>query len=188
MLDMKDDTLRARLRRETTAVHDRLDRAVSGLDLSSLQGFSTFVAMQEAAFAALVDAGVRGVFVTQECLADLHDACRLDLKALGRAPVARLGAAKGLRAEAVDHIILGSRLGTEVLRPRWQASDDARVVSADAYFSQPSLQTLWRQHCDALNMTSASDDAADAILADAQAIFELFHAALISADWGKQHD
>lgn len=181
MLDMKDDTLRARLRRETAVEHDRLDAAVSQLDLSERTGFVTFLAMQDAAFTAMIDAELAGHFVTPSALEELREACRRDLTDLGSVPVDPPEVSRSTRAEAVDHIILGSRLGTAVLRPGWRASADADVRAASRYFELPLLQSVWRLHCTALDAQDARGTDADAIRDDARALFGLFHDALTAA-------
>ena len=178
---MNDDTLRARLRRETTAEHERLDAEASRLNLAQRGDFATFIAMQEAAFASLLRGRATGHFVTRDMLKMFRDACLSDLAHLGRDPAPAPEVASDSAPEAVDHIILGSRLGTAVLRPIWQVSDDPVVSGANAYFSLPLMQTIWRQHCDALSSRPVCGNLSDKILDDTRQLFTLFSAALSNA-------
>lgn len=183
MLDMSPDTLRDRLRRGSSAAHERLDTEVSRLDLTGREGFAAFLAMQATALDAMIRGGASGDLLTVEMLADLRDSALSDLEVLGvQAPA--LGDTGPMRREAVDYVILGSRLGTAVLRRRWLEADDELVQRASRYFIQPQLSSLWRSHCAAMSARPGADATADLVLADVIALFTLFRAALDAARKG----
>ena len=79
---------------------------------------------------------------------------------------------------AVDHIVLGSRLGTYVLRGIWVMSLDRQVRQARADFAQPQFKDEWRAHCMSLSSMDASDAAGQKMIDDARRLFVLFESAL----------
>ncbi|MEQ3624696.1 MAG: hypothetical protein ABNH26_05230 [Celeribacter sp.] len=75
---------------------------------------------------------------------------------------------------AVAYILLGSRLGTQVLRRDWAQSDDLRVQGAGRYFALPPLTAEWRRLVADLDTQPTASAEAQQILTDAEAIFDLF--------------
>lgn len=79
--------------------------------------------------------------------------------------------------EAVDHIVLGSRLGTAVLRRAWQAASDSRVQAASRYFSLPGMSASWRSHTRDLTSRSPTGPDAERVISDTKALYHLFERA-----------
>lgn len=78
---------------------------------------------------------------------------------------------------ALDYVLEGSRLGTQVLKRRWAASTDPMVQRADAYFSLPTDAQRWRATCAALGDIAPGSPRATRITADTKALFEMFYQA-----------
>ena len=78
------------------------------------------------------------------------------------------------RHGAQDYVLLGSRLGSQLLRRRWQAATDPCLLAAGAYLSLPPLTDQWRGFCDEAGARPADGTDADAELAEAERLFELF--------------
>lgn len=175
-------TLRSRLRADTAERHACLDRAISTIDIATRAGFVRFMQTHQGAFRA-VDAAA-----PLPALRDLADRAGRDLDQLGAPEAPAPDGAGPLDPLAVDYVLQGSRLGTKVLKRRWQASDDPEVRAADAYFDAPIDPGGWRATCDALAGQSASGPVADRIVTDALRIFDIFRTALACAPGEKgQH-
>lgn len=178
MLDTPEDSLRLLLRRGTSVAHEGLDRRAARLDLACRDDLGIFLAMQEAAFAALSDAGAAGRAASAAILREIAEAARSDLATLGAPRIAAPRAPSGLHPVAVDYVVLGSRLGTRVLRQIWIASADPQVRAASRYFGLPALGAEWRAHCAMTRALAPAGPEAETILSDANAIFGVFAAAL----------
>lgn len=177
MLDMKAESLRYRLRSGASPAHDRLDARVTALDVATRRGVSSFLAMNHAAFAAMVKAGACGRRADAQVIVGLANAAEADLAQLGAAPV-RVSCTRDFSPVAVDYVVLGSRMGTEVLRRRWQVSTDPLVRRACGYFSQPGDARAWRAFRDELMAMPGEGETADRILDDVEHLFALFSSAL----------
>ena len=169
---MSAENLRLRLRDGCADLHDRLDGAVARMDVREVAGLRGFLAMNAAAFGALACGGAKGVHVGTATIAGLAEAATRDLVSLGAAP----GRVAPVMADplAVDYVVLGSRMGTRVLRRRWQGARNSSVLQADRYFSQPDMAPEWRALCDDLSARPGDDARARVVLADARALFTLF--------------
>lgn len=146
-------------------------------DVSTRDGLAAFVSIHEAAFATLHNSAPHATTAAQT--ADLvarlgRDRAALDVPPLPSSP------AKPLDANAVDYIVLGSRLGTRVLRKRWAASDDIAVLRADAYFTAPEKPDAWRDFCREAAAYPADGDVADDILRSAIEGFAIFADAIVA--------
>ena len=172
-------TLRSRLRAETADDHARLDSAISTADVATRSGFVRFMQTHEAAFRAL-DSVARS-----PQLHDLADRAARDLQSLGAEAVVLPRIEAALDPWAVEYVVQGSRLGTKVLKRRWQESTDPQVRAASAYFDAPSDPAAWRSTCDALDALPAKGAEADRIVADARRIFDIFSDALARAPGAK---
>lgn len=165
-------SLRGRLRQDTRASHEALDEVVSGFDLATPTGFVRFLQMQVAALGAIAPHAPAAA--TNVVVSDLLTfACR-DLRTMGQAlppPVAMVTAPHAL---AIDYVVAGSRLGTQVLRQRWQSAQHAQIRRADAYFAAPSHIDIWQSFCATTGAMPASGDLADQIVGDAETLFDLY--------------
>ena len=75
---------------------------------------------------------------------------------------------------AMDYVLFGSRLGTQVLRRRWAVGSDPVVKAADAYFSAPSFISAWQQFCRDAERLPAQSELADQVVADANHLFDFY--------------
>ena len=169
------------LKDQTSSEHDRLDTLLSALDVSSFDGLAGFLAIHRHCFNAMLPAAVPG----DDAFAALVEMIRCidsDLGALGvectAGLVPPLGPVHGL---ALDYVLEGSRLGTKVLRRRWEASDDPRVRAANAYFMITPVPGRWRDVCAALSAVAPDSPEAAQITRDTEKLFALF--AQIANDW-----
>jgi hypothetical protein len=181
MLVCSDGGLRRRLRCDLAAHHDALDERFSGLDLCRREGLGRFLRAHRAAFGAMREAlPAQPGRVGSDLLGGLVGALDSDLAVLGLSAPG-LSPRPGFHARAVDHVVLGSRLGTKVLRQRWAASGDGDVMRAGAYMSMPGPAGAWQAHCDEVSMMTADDAEADRICEDGRRLFHLFAEALDAA-------
>lgn len=167
------NTLRSALRSGTFALHERLDAAASRDDLARLEGLSHFLRLQHAGLHWLQQSGAGKH--SAGLLAQLCKALDADLRQLGLDPRdAPRAAPMPLCRHAVDYIVLGSRLGTVVLKNRWSQSTDAAVQRCCHYFSVPHQPKLWQDLCADLAAQEPDTAQARQSIADAQRIFEQF--------------
>jgi heme oxygenase len=177
--DRNEGGLRKRVRSALAEDHERVDAKFAELDFQSRDGLATFLQAHRAAFGAILMTTTSFDGRIKEAhLKDIIKALDADLKAL-RVPVYRLSAPDGaFDPLAVDHIVLGSRLGTAVLRAKWLMSADRQVRQARSYFAQPQMTEEWRAHCMELSAMDASDNIGQQLIEDARKLFELFERAL----------
>lgn len=176
MLDGQELNLRQRLRVETAKNHRRVDMLFSTLELTEPKPLGIFLAAHHAGFLAALNAiGDKQISVGQALLEEMVNALDRDLNHLGRnAPMIEV---EPVCSEAIDHIVLGSRLGTAVLRKQWSASTNPKVLSASHYFSLPSHTSVWRAHTEKLSEMPANSVLADAIIEDTRSLYRLFERA-----------
>ena len=161
------------LRTATRADHDRVDALVSGLDLSTRAGFARFLRVHLACFAAL-DAAASG----PDGLGRVVAALRSDLGRVEPRAALPTVALPPIDPLAAAYMVEGSRMGTQVLRPRWVASRDPVVAAADAYFGLPPAPGAWRAVREGLSSIDPDGSRARRIVSDARAVFAAFEAAL----------
>ena len=179
MLDQAARNLRHRIRLDTQSDHDRLDARFGALDLTLPGDLGIFFAAHRAAFAALERAlPVPAGRASRSMIAEMVSALDADLAVLDGPAPPEVAPASRFAREAVDHIILGSRLGTAMLRGIWAEASDPRVRSACAYFTLPSYADAWKAHCADLKLVPADDATSDQIVADAIRLFAVFERAL----------
>lgn len=164
---VRAQTFRDLLRLETSVEHDQLDAMLSDLDLTDHRDLGDFFAIHLRAFCAIQP--VR----PYPGLAELITALEEDLRTLS---VAAPAPYEGQMYDplAVAYIIEGSRMGTMVLRKRWQKARDPRVREAAAYFTRPGSPNQWRSLCEELARIPLGTPRAISIIADTRAIFALF--------------
>ncbi len=168
-------SLRERLRSDLAPCHDQLDRFFSDIDLATWSGLSLFLRAHRAAFAAIRPAP--GGRTGQPLLDTMIAAIDADLRHLQAPPPPLMPALTLTHAGAQDYVLLGSRLGSHVLRRRWQGATDPHLQGAGAYLSLPPLTDRWRAYCEAAGARPAEGTEADAELVQARLLFELFLAA-----------
>lgn len=181
-------TFRHHLRRATRLEHDATEAVFQRFMADPAAHMSWFLSAQWAGLSALRDVapsgGPSGTSAQQEqhqeyhrastplshpLLQDLCDRLREDCSALGLHPV--FMPALSLDPLATDYIVLGSRLGTEVIRRHLVSDGHHRLPS---YFDAPDATPLWRRHCLALNDVQPETPRAARICADAKRGFALF--------------
>lgn len=173
MLDTSVPNLRHRLRHDLASVHDALDTRISAIDLTTLSGLGRFLCIHHAAYDA-VSAAVTDTPSVTERLAQTRAALSTDLGVLGRRPVPVTAAQPPLHPVAVDHILMGSRLGLAVLKKAWSESSDPKVLTVRCFLTLPSLSANWRAHCDRLSGLPGDTPFADRVVEDTRRVFEIF--------------
>ena len=130
-----------------------------------------FLASQRAGLWAVFCSADAGQLSCADLLAKLIACLDADLVA-AHAPVRAVRPLAGLDPLAVDYLILGSRLGTEVLRR--QLLGTLPPAAIPAYFQLTPQPDLWRAHCAALDAIDPASARAARIVADTNAAFSLF--------------
>lgn len=157
------------LKRATQDDHDALDHHVSKLDLRNRVDLARFFQMHLISFQAMTD--TRPDQALNAMIAALH----ADLKVLGNQttapPIAPLPAYHPI---AGQYICSGSRMGTRVLRRRWQTATDADVRAASHYFElelpEDRAVDVWSD----LDQVGPNSAAAKTIIADTKSLFSQF--------------
>ena len=176
MLDLHSLTLRDHLRQSTSDNHARVDALFSTLDLTAPVPLGRFLAAHRAGFAAMRGAmRDAGGLVGGDMLLEMISALDQDLACLST-PAPSL-AIDPVGPDAIDHIVLGSRLGTAVLKRHWSTATDPRVRTASRYFSLPGQAPLWRAHTDRLTSCAATGPAAERLVTDTKRLYRLFERA-----------
>ena len=174
-------TLRERLRVDTRAAHDAMDRAFGRFDLASAAGLAAFLAAQREGVEAL-----RLASPEDDPLRPALDAARADLDA-DLAVLHRAGAPDPRTPPDPDHALarchiwLASRLGTKMLARRWRAAGDAQVVAAGRYLGGIGERADWRGFGEALDARSGRGREADLVVAAVRGWFSLFEAGAVAA-------
>ncbi|WP_252737506.1 hypothetical protein [Citreicella sp. C3M06] len=166
--DRAEPGFRHLLRVQTKAAHDTAEAVFSRFINDPRAGLAWFLAAQHAAFAALQHGAQTGAL-----LSDLTARLESDLADLGRVPVAVRGV--DIDPLAVDYLVLGSRLGTEVLRRRLMAETPPMPIPS--YFLACAAPGLWRQHCACLDAIAPDSPRARHLTIDVIAGYELFRRA-----------
>ena len=164
------------LKTQTDAQHMRIDNAFSDIDISARDGLALFLAVHGACFSAMLDAAEdrsnRQAFLTEMILC-----IKRDLNVLGASTgdidIPNLGQLDQL---ALDYMIEGSRLGSQVLKRRWATSTDQQVIAAKSYFSLEPISGHWRDVCKQLSNVPINSQRAARIVTDTQALFDVFYA------------
>lgn len=167
--------LRHRLRRDLAARHERLDACFSRFDLTTRGGLSGFLGAHRAAFAAIRPAP--GGQTGQALLDRMIAAIDADLMRLGQPPAPGLAPLQLTRPLAQDYVLLGSRLGSQLLRRRWATAQDPVLRAAGAYLSLPPMAGEWRAFCERTGSLPGTGAQADRVIEEAARLFDLFLAA-----------
>jgi heme oxygenase (biliverdin-IX-beta and delta-forming) len=174
---MMETDFRHTLRAQTRVEHDRLDQMITTLDIAQLADFKVFLKLHHSCFVVMWSrAADQGR--SNSALSGMIDCLAADLEIVSesRHPV-KLPLPAALDPLAIDYMVAGSRLGSVILRKRWQTSTDPCVQRANTYFGQPVDPTLWPEICRALSAVPMGSARADAIVKDTKTQFQLFAAA-----------
>lgn len=177
-------TLRERLRSDTRVQHEQVDAAISAIDLGTPEGLGDFLAIQHAALTRLACAEGHDRAEAEAVGSELLDALTADLSALGR-DLSDLSVPT-LRGHptAVLYILLGSRLGTQVIARHWQKTASGAALDAGRYLTLDPRKDAWRDFCARAGDIVAEGVEADRIVADASAIFDHYGAVLANIAQG----
>ncbi|SEJ27049.1 heme oxygenase [Pseudooceanicola nitratireducens] len=187
-------SLRARLRADTRAAHDRLDALLSGADLSHRLGLAQFLHAQKHGFDCLaLLSDPADPPQTAPVVTALRASLRADLDFLGLgrgqgdlvaaddqsgAPTKTAKKSSGQRnllaSAAVDYMVLGSGLGAAVLRKRWLRASDPSLHGAGGFLTAERSVDDWKALVTRLDSLPGTGAGADRAVADAARIFGFF--------------
>lgn len=74
---------------------------------------------------------------------------------------------------AQDYVLLGSRLGSQLSRRRWEAGRDPELRAAGSYLSLPPMTAAWRTFCLEAGAQPGAGTEADRMIAEAGGLFDL---------------
>lgn len=173
-------SLRERLRYDTHVMHNQVDAMVSEFDLTTVDGLSCLLRMQSAALGLIIPHTTEAQ--SSYAIRDLHERAVSDLRQLKEEVVLPYDqSVEALHPYAIDYVIAGSRLGSQILKKRWLSATDDRVRQADAYFSAPSYIEVWKSFCVSAEEMQPDGEVADQIVRDADRIFQLYQASARAA-------
>ena len=170
-------SLRDRLRADTAARHDRVDRAYSKLDLTQSEDLRTFLRAQRSVLLSVRCYPGRHAAAAQDLASRMVIALEADLVDLDGGPVLPEGERR-LDATAMLYMLLGSSLGTRVLHRRWLGTTDFAARAAGRYLALTPPLGAWRHLCEDLAQGPSEGADADRIVQDAGELFDLHLAAL----------
>ncbi len=174
---MMETNFRHALREQTRTDHDLLDRMISTLDIARLRDFRVFLQIHHSCF-LVIQARSLGQGLSMVALSNMIDGLAADLDVVSdNRRTIDLPTPSALDPLSVDYMVAGSRLGSKILRKRWQTSTDPCVQRANSYFGQAIDPKLWPKTCRALSAVPPSSARADAIVEDTRTQFQLFAAA-----------
>lgn len=162
----RPETLRDRLRADTSTLHRQLDDRLATLDLTQPQRRRAFCLIQLHGFAALGTACDWQAAEATEVLKRQMEALRAET---GETPIEMV--IPRLHADAVAYVALGSQLGTEMMR---RGLDEAQQTG---YFGQTPDMTAWRNFCDRMRDTDPTSAEGLTIRGNACTAFAVFLAA-----------
>lgn len=162
-------SLRDRLRRETSAAHERVDALFGACDFATEQGYGAFLTAQAVAWETLRPLLDEGSIARA-------DALRRDLDALGLAVPSPLSGVVPPQTMTVGHgyVLEGSRLGSAVLLRRLQARSPTLAERAGAYLLESGDTAGWKHLSTSLQNERDAHDKDGQIVEDALFVFDLF--------------
>lgn len=172
---LRDSNLRDALRNATSGPHQRLDVELSRLDLADDQDRRAFCMVQRRGFSRLAEACGWDAAEATTALRDTLEALDDDL---GSAPASGPGLDLPLHRDAVAYLMLGSQLGTAVLRRRLPEPP------LRGFFALTGDRGAWRAFCQRLATQPVDGPEAQRVLRDAIRAFSIFEheaRALLSA-------
>jgi heme oxygenase (biliverdin-IX-beta and delta-forming) len=171
--------LRSRLKDATADAHRNLDARLSGLDLTSLDGYRRFLEANAAALwpveDALEAAGVAAIF-TDWPRRSRRAAMTADLLRV-RGALRPLPQMQGINRNGVFgamYVLEGSRLGAKYLLRGVAHAPDPVVTSATAYLGHGAGQHFWQSFLVALEQEPATPDDEAEIIDAAEQAFSMF--------------
>ena len=167
------DCFRWALRRETHEDHQRIDALVSTIDVANPQGLAKFVEIHLTCFDAMRRSSPAGSDLRSN-LGDLVGRAKTDLATLVITPDRRNFELRDVDPLALEYMLEGSRLGTQVLRARWMLTDHAVVLQAHAYFTTPRRPERWQKLCERLSVIPTDSPRAVKIIDDTKRLFRMF--------------
>ncbi|NVO29209.1 biliverdin-producing heme oxygenase [Donghicola sp. C2-DW-16] len=168
------NNLLARLRADTRGAHEALDQAFAPFQADPAAHLRSFLAAQMAGLTALSSsARLPHNTASLSLLSEMLDRLAQDCQQMA-IPVPVVRPRSGLHPLAVAYLVIGSRLGTEVLRRTLVASGTERIP---LYFAPQDYKAAWQGLCAELSAQSAAGPLADDVCDGVIAGFELFHSA-----------
>ncbi len=165
------------LRTETWQDHERVDAAMTGIDLCTVVGFKVFLRIHRTCFNAIQQVTGENVHAS---LGDLVERINKDLAMLGAADDAVAAPAlRDIDPLAAAYVVEGSRLGSKLLKGRWLKAQDSLVRQADAYFSFDPSSQVWRETCEYLRAVPVGSERANTIIQDTRQLFDLFYDTIV---------
>lgn len=166
-------SLRTRLRDDTRPAHERVDTAYRSCDIATPEGLGFFLSDHLRAFAGLSLEDGAGRSRAEALRAEYCAALETDLAALGL-PAPQPGRRLQVTPVPALYIFLGSRRGAQMMQRYWAAHARGAARQAGAFLSLDPCNAEWRQLCLDLSAQSADGPCADRMVAETNAIFDLF--------------
>lgn len=153
-----------------------LDRVAGALDVASKAGLTRFLIMQRIMLGTLSRHGLGDL--AKGTIAELALRAKFDLHRLSARlpfqPNLLSSDLADLHREAVDYVVLGSRIGAEHLKRRWTTSQDPEVQAARSFMTASTDTGLWRACVRDLQGKAAQGAHANRVVDDARRLFSGF--------------
>lgn len=165
-------SLRHRIRNDTRLDHARVEQSFDHVLQDPHANLNEFLRAQQAAVLALCNRTIDNrALLSRDIIVDLLRRLFSDV-----GPGSTQGqAGQPLHPVAIDYIVLGSRLGTEVIRRRLVKAEPN--IAVPRYFLAAPVGPVWQRHCAVLDQMAARSPEADRIVADAMEAFRIFERA-----------
>ena len=164
-------SFRQNLRTQTRPEHDATEAMFEPFLRDPARKLGWYLSAQRSGLAAICTQPAAKHALCAEIVPDLIARLDHDLADMGRSAV-DIPTEWDIAPVACDYIVLGSRLGTEVIRRRiYGPNSNANIPT---YFQTPVRPDLWRAHCDTLDHIDPMSEKATQIIIDARRGFDLF--------------
>lgn len=162
--------LRTRLRAETRAEHEALDRQYGALDLSDPADYALFLRAHHAAH-SVVEPLIRPAPPRLAAL-------QRDLAAMGLAegPAFVADYVNNANLLGLSYVVAGSHLGGKVLKKAWSATKNSQMRDAGGHFEVPGQKRHWQFVLRRLSNVQTGDE--PGVIDGARAGFRCFADAL----------
>jgi hypothetical protein len=172
--DRHHQSFRHDLRVQTSEHHNNLEALFAPFMDDPETHMRWFISASYAGFLALALSRPAAPMLSRDVLDEMLRLLRNDLQRFGGICVPLHHRAQ-LGADALDYIILGSRLGNEVIRRHVSAK--APYMKMPAYLEQNSDSSLWKILCARLDAVGDDEVARHSIVKDAKQGFVLMYCA-----------